>query len=348
MNKVVVGMSGGVDSSVAAALLKEQGYDVIGVTMKLHNTFQADGGCCSVFNANDALRVAQKIGIPHYVMSFSDDFEKFVIDYFINEYKRGRTPNPCTACNKYIKFDALLKKAKTFGADYVATGHYAKVTQKNGRYLLERAGDRKKDQTYFLYSLSQYQLAHILMPLSDITKEKTREIAENLGLVTAKKKDSQEICFVPDNDYASFIEKKAGLSERGSFIFNGKTVGEHKGIIHYTVGQRKGLGLALGEPVYITKIDPKSNNIYLGADSERYKKELTASDVTFIPFDTLCGPIECTAKIRYNAKDSKCTVRPVEGGVHVEFEEAQRAVTPGQSVVFYDNNTVLGGGTINA
>jgi tRNA-specific 2-thiouridylase len=240
MNKVVVGMSGGVDSSVAAALLKEQGYDVIGVTMKLHNTFQADGGCCSVFNANDALRVAQKIGIPHYVMNFSDDFEKFVIDYFINEYN-GEDAQPMHRVQQIYKFDALLKKAKTFGADYVATGHYAKVTQKNGRYLLERAGDRKKDQTYFLYSLSQYQLAHILMPLSDITKEKTREIAENLGLVTAKKKDSQEICFVPDNDYASFIEKKAGLSERGSFIFNGKTVGEHKGIIHYTVGSAKAL-----------------------------------------------------------------------------------------------------------
>ena len=178
------------------------------------------------------------------------------------------------------------------------------------------------------------------MPLSDITKEKTREIAENLGLVTAKKKDSQEICFVPDNDYASFIEKKAGLSERGSFIFNGKTVGEHKGIIHYTVGQRKGLGLALGEPVYITKIDPKSNNIYLGADSERYKKELTASDVTFIPFDTLCGPIECTAKIRYNAKDSKCTVRPVEGGCMLSLKRLKGRSRPAERG-FYDNNTVL-------
>ena len=298
------------------------------------------------FQCERCLAGSAKIGIPHYVKNFSDDFEKFVIDYFINEYKRGRTPNPCTACNKYIKFDALLKSKLSVRT--TSQRGITRKSRKNGRYLLERAGDRKKDQTYFLYSLSQYQLAHILMPLSDITKEKTREIAENLGLVTAKKKDSQEICFVPDNDYASFIEKKAGLSERGSFIFNGKTVGEHKGIIHYTVGQRKGLGLALGEPVYITKIDPKSNNIYLGADSERYKKELTASDVTFIPFDTLCGPIECTAKIRYNAKDSKCTVRPVEGGVHVEFEEAQRAVTPGQSVVFYDNNTVLGGGTINA
>ncbi len=348
MDKVVVGMSGGVDSSVAAALLKKTGYDVIGVTMKLHDTEQADEGCCSVSSANDALAVAAKIGIPHYVMNFTDEFKRDVIDYFISEYKNARTPNPCTVCNKRIKFDALLQKARGLGAKHVATGHYAKIAQKDGRYLLQRASDEKKDQTYFLYSLSQNQLSRILMPLSDITKEKTREIASSLGFSVAKKRDSQEICFVPDGDYAAFIERQAGASPGGDFIFEGKKVGRHKGIIHYTVGQRKGLGIALGEPVYITKIDPKNNLIYLGADKSRLSRELYASDMNYIPFDAPVGPFRCLAKIRYNAKASPCEVIPVNNGVRVVFDEPQNAITPGQSVVFYDNNTVIGGGTIDA
>lgn len=348
MNNVVVGMSGGVDSSVAAALLKQQGYNVIGVTMKLHKAEHTDEGCCSVFNAKDALLVAENIGIPHYVMDFTKEFEQLVIDYFVSEYKRGRTPNPCTACNSFIKFDALLKKAKALGADYVATGHYAKVTSGNGRYLLQRGLDEKKDQTYFLYTLSQHQLSHTLMPLADVTKEQTRQIARQLGLKTAKKKESQEICFIPDNDYAAFIEKRAGASPCGDFIFNGKKVGTHKGIIHYTVGQRKGLGIALGEPVYIIKIEPETNNIYLGSEVGRLGSELTASRLNFIPFDQLTEKIHCTAKIRYNANDSKCVVTPIKGGVHVLFEQPQKAITPGQSVVFYDNDTVLGGGIIDA
>ncbi|OQB14603.1 MAG: tRNA-specific 2-thiouridylase MnmA [Firmicutes bacterium ADurb.Bin193] len=343
-----MGMSGGVDSSVAAALLKKTGYDVIGVTMKLHDTEQADEGCCSVSSANDALAVAAKIGIPHYVMNFTDEFKRDVIDYFISEYKNARTPNPCTVCNKRIKFDALLQKARGLGAKHVATGHYAKIAQKDGRYLLQRASDEKKDQTYFLYSLSQNQLSRILMPLSDITKEKTREIASSLGFSVAKKRDSQEICFVPDGDYAAFIERQAGASPGGDFIFEGKKVGRHKGIIHYTVGQRKGLGIALGEPVYITKIDPKNNLIYLGADKSRLSRELYASDMNYIPFDAPVGPFRCLAKIRYNAKASPCEVIPVNNGVRVVFDEPQNAITPGQSVVFYDNNTVIGGGTIDA
>lgn len=347
MNSVVVGMSGGVDSSVAAALLKQQGYNVIGVTMKLHNAEHTDASCCSVFNAKDALCVAEKLGIPHYVIDFTKEFEKFVIDYFIREYKRGRTPNPCTACNHFIKFDALLEKARTLGANYVATGHYAKITEKGGRYLLQRAADTKKDQTYFLYSLSQYQLSHTLMPLADVTKEQTREIAQKLGLKTAKKKESQEICFVTDNDYASFIEERAGKSPAGDFIYNGERVGTHKGIIHYTVGQRKGLGIALGQPVYITKIDTETNTIYLGSGEARKGSGLTASNMNFIPFDALTEEIRCTAKIRYNAKDSACVVTPAENGVRVVFDRPQNAVTPGQSVVFYDDNTVLGGGTID-
>ncbi|MDR0406219.1 MAG: tRNA 2-thiouridine(34) synthase MnmA, partial [Clostridiales bacterium] len=281
--RVVIGMSGGVDSSVAAALLKQQGYDVIGVTMKLHNGEQADGGCCSLSAAADALRVADKIGIPHYVMNFTDAFEKHVIAYFIGEYKRGRTPNPCTACNKRVKFDALLEKARALGAEYVATGHYAKITERDGRFLLERAADDKKDQTYFLYNLSQYQLSRTRMPLYGVTKDETREIAASLGLSVAQKKDSQEICFVPDNDYASFIERTAGRAPEGDFIFGGKKVGRHGGIHRYTVGQRKGLGIALGECVYVTKIDPVTNEVFLGAEGSGARRELTASEVTYIP-----------------------------------------------------------------
>lgn len=345
---VVIGMSGGVDSSVAAAILKEHGYNVIGVTMKLHETEQADGGCCSVSAVSDALRVAHKIGIPHYVMNFTKEFKESVIDYFIEEYKSGRTPNPCTACNRYVKFEALLKKAHALGAKYVATGHYAKITQRDGRYLLEKAADDKKDQTYFLYNMTQYQLAHTLMPLYAITKERTRQIAKDLGLIVAEKKDSQEICFVPDNGYASFIEGISGKSPEGDFVFDGKVVGRHKGIIHYTVGQRKGLGIALGEPVYVTKIDPSSNRIYLGVEGSQLKDELTASNVNFIPFDTLSEPIGCSAKIRYNSKAAPCTVFPEGDGVRVVFDTPQRAPAPGQSVVFYNENLVLGGGTINA
>ncbi len=348
MRKVVIGMSGGVDSSVAALLLKEQGYDVIGVTMKLHNTEHADDGCCSVSSANDALAVAEKIGIPHYVMNFTDDFERHVIDYFVREYKSGRTPNPCTACNKYIKFNALLEKAKALGAEYVATGHYAKIEKENGRYLLRRAADMKKDQTYFLYQMTQYQLSHTLMPLFGITKDETRRLASSLGLKVADKKDSQEICFVTDNDYASFIEAREGASPQGDFVFRDRKVGTHKGIIHYTVGQRKGLGIALGESVYVTKIDPVANLVYLDTDEGRRKAELTASHISFIPFETLEQPIKCTAKIRYNAADKPCMVSPCENGVKVLFDEPQLAVTPGQSVVFYDKNTVLGGGIIDA
>lgn len=345
---VVIGMSGGVDSSVAAAVLKEQGYNVIGVTMKLHETEQADEGCCSVSAVSDALRVAHKIGIPHYVMNFTKEFKESVIDYFIDEYKSGRTPNPCTACNRYVKFEALLNKAQALGAKYVATGHYAKVSEKNGRFLLQKAADAQKDQTYFLYNMTQHQLAHTLMPLFGITKEKTRQMAMDLGLIVADKKDSQEICFVPDNNYASFIEENSGKSPKGDFVFQDEVVGKHKGIIHYTVGQRKGLGIALGVPVYITKIDPTTNKIYLGIEGSQLKRELTASNVNFIPYDTLSEPIKCTAKIRYNSKAAPCTVYPEGDGFRVVFDLPQRAVTPGQSVVFYDENLVLGGGTINA
>jgi len=349
MSKVIIGMSGGVDSSVAAAVLLEQGYDVIGVTMKLWNGEQTDGGCCSLSAVNDARRVADKLNIPYYVMNFEADFNKYVINNFIDEYKNGRTPNPCIACNKYIKFDALLEKSKAIGADYVATGHYAKISNNNGVFSLERAADEKKDQTYFLYSMTQYQLAHTLMPLYDITKDKTREMAEKLGLAVANKPDSQEICFVPDGDYARFIEETAGVSPVGNFVDeSGNVVGQHKGIIHYTVGQRKGLGIALNRPVYVTKIDTQTNTVILGGDGMQLSDTLTASNVSYIPFEKLEGSIKCTAKIRYNTKDAPCEIFPTDNGVKVVFDQPQRAITPGQAVVFYEGNTVLGGGIIDA
>ena len=342
-------MSGGVDSSVAAAVLLEQGYDVIGVTMKLWNGEQTDAGCCSLSAVNDARRVADKLNIPYYVMNFEADFTKYVINNFIDEYKNGRTPNPCIACNKYIKFDALLEKAKAIGADYVATGHYAKISNNNGVFSLERAADEKKDQTYFLYNMTQYQLAHTLMPLYDITKDTTREMAEKMGLAVANKPDSQEICFVPDGDYAKFIEQTAGKSPIGNFVDeSGKIVGQHKGIIHYTVGQRKGLGIALNRPVYVTKIDTQTNTVILGGDGLQLSDTLTASNVTYIPFEKLDGSMKCTAKIRYNTKDAPCEIFPTDNGGRVVFDQPQRAITPGQAVVFYDGNIVLGGGIIDA
>lgn len=349
MNKsVIVGMSGGVDSSVAAALLKEQGCQVIGVTMKLWNGEQAEGGCCSLSAVHDARRVADKLGIPFYVMDFQREFNEFVISDFIRAYKAGKTPNPCIACNRYIKFDALLAKARAIGADYVATGHYAKIHRQNGRFLLCRPADRHKDQTYFLYSMTQQQLAHTLMPLHGVTKEQTRAIAEELGLAVAKKPDSQEICFVPDGNYARFIEDADGAAPAGDFVdASGAVLGSHKGLLHYTIGQRKGLGVSFGRPMYVTKIDAVLNRVTLGEEGSQYASSLLADDLNFIPFDTLDKPLQVHAKVRYQARPAEAVLTPVEHGrVRVDFAEAQRSITPGQAVVFYDGDLVVGGGTI--
>lgn len=349
MNKsVIIGMSGGVDSSVAAALLKEQGYRVIGVTMKLWNGEQAEGGCCSLSAVHDARRVADKLGIPFYVMDFQREFNEFVISDFIRAYKAGKTPNPCIACNRYIKFDALLAKARAIGADYVATGHYAKIHRQNGRFLLCRPADRHKDQTYFLYSMTQQQLAHTLMPLHGVTKEQTRAIAEELGLAVAKKPDSQEICFVPDGNYARFIEDADGAAPAGDFVdASGAVLGSHKGLLHYTIGQRKGLG-AFNRPVYVTALDAGTNTVTLGENTDLMRRILYACDPNFIAVERLDGPLRCTAKIRYNAPEAACIVTPSEDGFTVEFDEPQRAVTPGQAVVLYQNEIVIGGGMIRA
>jgi len=352
--KVVVGMSGGVDSSVAAYLLKEQGYEVIGMTMQIWQKDleeDKDGGCCGLSAVDDARRVCQKIGIPHYVINFRDDFKKYVIDYFLEEYQHARTPNPCIACNRYVKWESMLKKALEIGADYIATGHYARVIQdeKTGRYMLKQSKTLAKDQTYALYNLTQYQLAHTLMPLGEYTKDEVREIAKTIGLGVATKPDSQEICFVPDNDYAKYIEDVTGQkAQRGNFINKrGKVVGQHKGIIHYTIGQRKGLGLSFGKPVFVTQINVKDNTISIGDNEDLFTHTVYAHQLHFMPFEKLEGELKCSAKIRYSHKASPCTIQMVDGDTLLcQFEEKQRAITPGQALVFYQEDSVIGGGTI--
>ncbi|SHJ57812.1 tRNA (5-methylaminomethyl-2-thiouridylate)-methyltransferase [Clostridium cavendishii DSM 21758] len=351
--KVVLGMSGGVDSSVAAYLLKQQGYDVIGVTMQIWQDDkeyeEREGGCCSLSAVDDARRVAEKLDIPFYVLNFRDKFKEKVIDYFVEEYINGRTPNPCIQCNKHLKFDDLLRKAQGIGAYYVATGHYAKIEQVDGRYCLVRADDDKKDQTYALYNLTQYQLERTLMPCGEYTKDKIREIAKEIGLDVHNKKDSEEICFIPDNNHGNFIlNAKPGKVKQGNFVDKeGNILGKHKGIVYYTIGQRKGLGLALGRPVFVTDINPITNEVVIGPEEDIFKTDLLANDINFISISELKEPMELQAKIRYSAKPAEAIIYPEKDGkIRVSFKNKQRAITKGQSVVFYQGNVVVGGGII--
>lgn len=353
--KVVIGMSGGVDSSVAAYLLKKQGYDVIGVTMQIWQEDKEyedrEGGCCSLSAVEDARRVANKIGIPFYVLNFRDAFKKDVIDYFVNEYIEGNTPNPCIVCNKKLKFGLLLDKARAIGAEYVATGHYAKIIQENGRYQLIKSDDDRKDQTYALYNFTQDQLAHTLMPCGGYTKDKIREIAKEIGLAVHNKKDSEEICFISDNNHGLYIEKaEPNKVKPGNFVDkNGNILGKHKGIVYYTIGQRKGLGLALGRPVFVTAIRPETNEVVVGSEEDIFKDELIAKDLNFISIEKLEKPMAVQAKIRYSAKPAEAIIYPLENGrVKVVFNDKQRAFTKGQSVVFYDGLKVVGGGVIES
>lgn len=354
--KVVVGMSGGVDSSVAAYLLKEQGYDVIGVTMQIWQeedslTQEENGGCCGLSAVDDARRVAADLGIPYYVMNFRKEFKENVMDYFIGEYLQGRTPNPCIACNRYVKWEALLQRSLEIGADYIATGHYARIEQlANGRYAIKNSVTAAKDQTYALYNLTQHQLAHTLMPVGDNTKDEIRAIAEKIGLRIANKPDSQDICFVPDGDYAGFIKQEAGqaLPAPGNFVTeDGTVLGRHKGITNYTIGQRKGLNLSLGKPVFVTEIRPETNEVVIGDNETLFTRELYAENVNFMAVPDLKEKKEFTGKIRYAHKGAPCTIEQIEKDkIRCVFEDPQRAVTPGQAFVFYDGEYVAGGGTI--
>ncbi|MCM1171942.1 MAG: tRNA 2-thiouridine(34) synthase MnmA [Clostridium sp.] len=352
---VVVGMSGGVDSSVAAYLLKEQGYHVIGVTMQIwqdeeQQKLEMEGGCCGLSAVWDARRVADVLDIPHYVMNFKHEFKTNVIDYFIREYQVGRTPNPCIACNRYVKWESLLQRSMEIGADYIATGHYAKIRQmENGRYAIEKSVTVQKDQSYALYNLTQEQLSRTLMPIGGYTKEKVREIANEIGLSVAQKPDSMEICFVPDGDYASYIEETTGVkSEAGNFVdTQGRVLGTHRGIIHYTVGQRKGLGLSLGYPAFVIEIKPHTNEVVIGKLEDNLSEKVYISQVNYMSETALSENKTYLGKIRYNHKGAECTVRQVGPDKYeCVFSKPQRAVTPGQALVLYDGDFVAGGGTI--
>jgi len=355
-NRVAIGMSGGVDSSVAAYLLKKEGFDVIGLTMKVWvdheaKAFDSDKSCCSLRATQDAKKVAEMLGVPHYTVDFSEVFYDKIVNYFINEYLKGRTPNPCVLCNRQIKFGELLEKAFELGAYYIATGHYVRkdYDEKTKRYLLKKGIDSSKDQSYVLYRLTQKQLEHALFPLGNYKKEEIRALAEELKLPVAKKPESQEICFIPDNDYSGFIKRQVKDEIKpGEFRdVHGKFLGYHKGIIHYTIGQRRGLGLSSDRPLYVVDIDVKNNVVVVGHQEDVWGEELISSNNNFISIEKLKREMKVTAKIRYTAKEEEAIIKPYEEDkVLVKFLKPQRAITPGQSVVFYDKDVVVGGGII--
>ena len=354
MKKAMIAMSGGVDSSVAAFIITQQGYETAGATMKLHSDdteAQKEASCCSSEDIEIARSVAEKLGMPYYVFNYSDDFKEHVISRFVDAYRNARTPNPCIDCNRYIKFAELVKKATELGYDYVVTGHYAinEYDEKSGRYLLKKAADETKDQSYVLYSLTQEQLSHILFPLGSMSKDEARKVAEEQGFINFDKPDSQDICFVPDGDYAKFIEDWCGFKfENGNFVdLEGNVIAQHKGIINYTIGQRKGLGIAAKAPYYVVGKNLDTNEVVLGSNDDLFSCELTATDVNFISIDKLAEPMRVKAKVRYKQKETDATISPLpDANVSVVFDEPQRAIASGQAVVFYDGDIVVGGGTI--
>jgi tRNA-specific 2-thiouridylase len=350
-------MSGGVDSAVAAALLKEEGNDVIGVTMQLwprsdeKNNNNGSGSCCGLDAIEDARKVAQKLGIPHYVTDFRDIFTRTIIAYFYREYSLGRTPNPCILCNRHIKFGILWEKAREMGADFLATGHHARVERdiNSGKYLLKKGLDRQKDQSYFLCQLTQEQLGRTLFPIGNLTKNRVRQIARELGLPVAARPESQEICFVPDDNYAKFLKNHTTVTVEPGPILDreGNVLGQHRGIMFYTIGQRKGLGIAAARPLYVTAIERERNTLVVGTKEQTYADELVADNLNWIAAARPEQPINVKARVRYRHPEAEAIVSPMdETNIYVKFAEPQMAITPGQAVVFYDGDTVIGGGTI--
>ncbi len=351
MKKALIAMSGGVDSSVAAYLTKQAGYECIGATMRLFEgeSGEEESNCCSLDDVLDAKSVARRMGIPHYTFDLKGDFENRVISRFISDYEKGATPNPCIECNRYLKFAALYDKARALGCDKIVTGHYARIEKIGGSFHLFRAKDINKDQSYVLYSLTQEILGSVLFPLGSLSKNETRKIAESQGFCVSDKPESQDICFIPDGDYAAFICRKTGKEyPEGDFVdVHGNVLGRHKGIINYTVGQRKGLGIALGAPAYVKSIDIKNNTVVLCKNEELFTDTLDAYDFNWISGDAPKESVSCLAMVRYRGALKPATVIPTgDKTVHIEFAEPQRAVTPGQAVVLYLGDEVLGGGKI--
>ncbi len=352
--KIVVAMSGGVDSTTVAAMLKKQGHEVIGITMQLLDYTDAEGGCCGFDHVVDARRTSEELGIPHYVVNFTDEFKKHVLTDYVDKYESGKTPIPCIPCNQFVKFDLLLKRALELGADYLATGHYARIEEKNGVYTLKKALDETKDQTYFLYTLGQKELSKLMFPLGDRTKVQVRELAREFNLRPADKPDSTGVCFAPTGNYRDYLKARSEFKESEGEIVNteGAVLGTHKGVFSYTVGQRRGLGIATGKPMYVARIEPGENRVVVGDDNILYRDKLIAQNITWI--DNISDNSEITdilkvkAKVRYRHPASDATVTmQSETDAIVEFKDRQRAITPGQAVVFYSDEKVLGGGWID-
>ncbi|MCQ2507101.1 MAG: tRNA 2-thiouridine(34) synthase MnmA [Lachnospiraceae bacterium] len=353
MKRALIAMSGGVDSSLAAKLVKDSGFECIGCTMKLYDNedigISRSNTCCSLSDVEDARSVADKIGMPYYVFNFKDGFREQIISRFIKAYEAGRTPNPCIDCNRYMKFDKLFERAKALECEYIVTGHYARIEYDGERYLLKKAVDDTKDQSYVLYSMTQEQLKHTMFPLGNMRKSEVRKLAEENSFINADKPDSQDICFVPDGDYAAFLERRTERKyPRGNFVStNGEILGTHQGIVRYTIGQRKGLGIAFGKPMYVVEIRPFTNEVVLGTNEELFRKSFVVEDFNWIGGKPSLEEIACNVKIRYRQKEQPAKVRPLtDNSVEITFDVPQRAITPGQAAVLYDNDTVLGGGII--